>query len=44
MFRIEDIVSNTLISDNEEIILLSNYEFPIMTTGNELVGMEIKML
>lgn len=42
VFRIEDIVSNTLISDNEEIILLSNYEFPIMTTGNELVGMEIK--
>ena len=42
VFRIEDIVSNTLISDNEEIILLNNYEFPIMTTGNELVGMEIK--
>ena len=45
IFRIEDIVSHTLISDNEQVFFSGNYQerinSPIITTGNELVKEEI---
>lgn len=46
IFRIEDIVANTLILNNEEIIFKNNFlkrlNSPIKTTGNELKYLEIK--
>ena len=40
IFRIEDIVAHTLISENEQVFFLGNYQerinSPIITTGNEL--------
>lgn len=45
IFRIEDIVSNTLISNTNQIFFKENYQSrintPIITTGNELVGQQI---
>ena len=44
-FRIEDIVSNTLISKSPQIFFADNYQTrlnsPIITTGNELIKQEI---
>lgn len=41
IFRIEDIVAHTLISDKEQVFFSDNYQerinSPIITTGNELV-------
>ena len=41
IFRIEDIVAHTLISENEQVFFSGNYQerinSPIITTGNELV-------
>ena len=41
IFRIEDIVAHTLISDKEQVLFSGNYQkrinSPIITTGNELV-------
>ncbi|MGN1054492.1 MAG: phage head-tail adapter protein [Erysipelotrichaceae bacterium] len=46
IFRIEDIVAHTLISEDEQIFFSGNYQkrlnSPIITTGNELVKEEIK--
>lgn len=40
IFRIEDIVAHTLISENEQVFFVGNYQerinSPIITTGNEL--------
>lgn len=36
MFRIEDITSNTLINNTEQVLFRNNYHFPIITTGNEI--------
>ncbi len=45
IFRIEDIVANTLITDSEQVFFRSNYKertkSPIITTGNELVKQQI---
>lgn len=45
IFRIEDIVANTLIAGGEQIFFRSNYKermkSPIITTGNELVKQQI---
>ena len=45
IFRIEDIVANTLIKGNEQIFFSGNYRerinSPLITTGNELVGTSI---
>lgn len=45
IFRIEDIVAHTLISENEQIFFSGNYQerinSPIITTGNELVKEQI---
>ena len=45
IFRIEDIVANTLIADNEQVFFRGNYKertkSPIITTGNELVKQQI---
>lgn len=45
IFRIEDIVSHTLINDDEQIFFSGNYKerinSPIITTGNELVREQI---
>ena len=45
IFRIEDIVSHTLICDDQEVFFSENYKerinSPIITTGNELVKQEI---
>jgi len=45
IFRIEDIVAHTLISDNEQVFFSGNYQerinSPIITTGNELVKEQI---
>ena len=45
IFRIEDIVAHTLINKDEQIFFSSDYRerinSPIITTGNELVKMEI---
>ena len=45
IFRIEDIVANTLIADREQIFFSQDYKrkmnTPIITTGNELVKEEI---
>lgn len=45
IFRIEDIVSNSLIKKDEEVFFKNNYikrmKTPIITTGNELVKEEI---
>lgn len=45
IFRIEDIVVNTLIRNQEEMIFAGGFaqrmHSPILTTGNELVGEEI---
>lgn len=45
IFRIEDIVSNTLIKNSEQIFFKENYQYkinsPIITTGNELYKQEI---
>lgn len=45
IMRIEDIVVNTLIRDQEEVFFLGDYQkktaSPIMTTGNELVREQI---
>lgn len=45
IFRIEDIVVHTLISENEQVFLAGNYQerinSPIITTGNELVKQQI---
>lgn len=45
IFRIEDIVANSLIKKSDEIFFSSNYgermKSPIITTGNELIGEEI---
>lgn len=45
IFRIEDIVANTLIKGEEQVLFsgdhVSQIGFPIITTGNELVGEEI---
>lgn len=47
IFRIEDIVSNSLIKKREQIFLKNNYgermESLIMTTGNELVKQEVSI-
>lgn len=47
IFRIEDIVSNSLIKKREQIFFQNNYcerlKSPIMTTGNELVKQEISI-
>lgn len=47
IFRIEDIVSNSLIKKGEQIFFKDNYrerlKSPIMTTGNELVKQEISI-
>ena len=46
IFRIEDIVTHSLIQRNEEVFFLENYQkrmkSPIITTGNELIGQEIE--
>lgn len=45
IFRIEDIVSHTLIGEDEQVIFTGNYQrrinSPIITTGNELVKQQI---
>ena len=45
IFRIEDIVVHTLISENEQVFISGNYQerinSPIITTGNELVKEQI---
>lgn len=45
IFRIEDIVAHSLISDEEQIFISGNYQkrigAPIITTGNELVKEQI---
>jgi len=45
IFRIEDIVANTLIAGSEQVFFLGNYKertkSPIITTGNELVKEQI---
>ena len=45
IFRIEDIVAHTLISENEQVFFSGNYQerihSPIITTGNELVKGQI---
>ena len=45
IFRIEDIVANTLISENKQIFFSGNYQkrinSPIITTGNELIKEQI---
>ena len=45
IFRIEDIVAQTLINRDEQIFFSENYQekigSPIITTGNELVGQQI---
>ena len=45
IFRIEDIVAHTLISENEQVLFSGNYQerihSPIITTGNELVKEQI---
>ena len=45
IFRIEDIVAHTLISETEQVLLAGNYQerinSPIITTGNELVKEQI---
>lgn len=45
IFRIEDIVAHTLISENEQIFFTGDYgkriHSPIITTGNELVKQQI---
>ena len=45
IFRIEDIVVNSLIRENEEVLFSGDYvkkmKATIITTGNELKGMEI---
>ena len=45
IFRIEDIVAHTLISENEQVFFSGNYRerinSPIITTGNELVKEQI---
>lgn len=47
IFRIEDIVSNSLIKKREQIFFKDNYrermKSPIITTGNELVKQEISI-
>ncbi len=47
IFRIEDIVSNSLIKKREQIFFKDNYHerinSPIITTGNELVKQEISI-
>ncbi|MFW2488037.1 phage head-tail adapter protein [Clostridium chromiireducens] len=47
IFRIEDIVSNSLIKKREQIFFKDNYsekmKSPIMTTGNELIKQEISI-
>lgn len=47
IFRIEDIVSNSLIKKREQVFFKDNYrermKSPIMTTGNELVKQEISI-
>lgn len=46
-FRIEDIVSNSLIKKREQIFLKDNYvermKSPIITTGNELIKQQISI-
>ena len=45
IFRIEDIVSHTLVKGDEQVLFSGNYQkrinLPIITTGNELSGAEI---
>ena len=45
IFRIEDIVSHTLIAEEEQVFFTGNYQgrihSPIITTGNELVKQQI---
>ncbi len=45
IFRIEDIVAHTLISEDEQVFLVGDYQerinSPIITTGNELVKQQI---
>ena len=45
IFRIEDIVAHTLISQDEQIFFIGNYQnyidAPIITTGNELIKQQI---
>lgn len=45
IFRIEDIVSHTLIANDEQVIFRGDYvrriNSPILTTGNELKGLQI---
>ena len=45
IFRIEDIVTHTLIRGDEQVFFAGNYQqrigAPIITTGNELAGQEI---
>lgn len=45
IFRIEDIVSHTLIGEDEQVFFVGNYQgrinSPIITTGNELVKQQI---
>lgn len=45
IFRIEDIVSHTLIEEDEQVFFTGNYQgrinSPIITTGNELVKQQI---
>lgn len=45
IFRIEDIVAHTLISEDEQVFFAGNYKerinSPIITTGNELVKQQI---
>ncbi|SEL56659.1 hypothetical protein SAMN04487770_11289 [Butyrivibrio sp. ob235] len=45
IFRIEDIVAHTLISDDEQVFFKENYQqrikSPIITTGNELIKEQI---
>lgn len=45
IFRIEDIVAHTLISENEQVFFAGDYQehinLPIITTGNELVKEQI---
>lgn len=45
IFRIEDIVVNSLIKDEEQVFFSGNYKertgSPIITTGNELTGRQI---
>ena len=45
IFRIEDIVANTLISGDEQVLFAEDWQkrigAPVMTTGNELAGQQI---